>query len=137
MIFDKGGVRSTLECTQAGCDESTATVIELIPAADGPLLGEVKAVLSKLRESGSGSAAYETYVRQKKLELRPILHEGGRAKNPRVVSEIFYGEGKALEARAIASALEPVLGRVKPKAWPGKTYSDVVVVTGSERAPSR
>lgn len=119
-IFVERGERYALECTKAGCDQTPATVIELIPGADGPLFDKVKASLGALRTSSAGLS----------LSSSAVLHERGRATNPRETTELFFAAGRENEAKAIARFLEPLLGSVVPRAWPGKTLSDVVIVTG-------
>jgi hypothetical protein len=72
----------------------------------------------------------------------PIVVEGFAAKTPRMFSEVHYVGGKSMNrtaynaqaAERVARVLEPVVGAVVVKEWPGAWPADVVVVVGEQRA---
>ncbi|MBM4783724.1 MAG: hypothetical protein GQE15_39145 [Archangiaceae bacterium] len=59
---------------------------------------------------------------------------GPQATKPRTVSEIFFGPKSEADAKTVAKKLEPVLGPITVKPWPGQTPFQVVVVIGDTRA---
>ena len=63
-----------------------------------------------------------------------LFVRGAPAANVRTVSEIFFGPKSETTARAIARKLEPVLGPITVKPWPGQTTFQVVVVLGDTKA---
>lgn len=67
---------------------------------------------------------------------RMFLFEGPPAIVSRTVSELFYVQGKESAALEVAKLLEPVVGVLKPKEWPGQWDYDVIVVTGTEAGTS-
>ncbi len=63
------------------------------------------------------------------------LFEGPPAKKQRETTEVYFREGFEAQARAVAEALAPVIGKVDAKAWPGAWDYDVIVVVGETLAP--
>lgn len=63
-----------------------------------------------------------------------LFVKGPQATNPRTVSEIFFGPKSEAAAKTVAKKLEPVLGPITAKPWPGKTPFQVVVVVGDTKA---
>jgi hypothetical protein len=83
------------------------------------------------------------FLRKAKLEaLRvPVLvFEGPDAKKARVETEIFFAEGRPDAkdlAEKVARELEPIVGVVSVKQWPGKWDYPVVVVVGERKAAKK
>lgn len=68
------------------------------------------------------------------VSKRFLFVRGPKATHQRTVSEVFFGEGAEAEAKTVAGQLEPVLGTLSVKAWPGKAPVDVMVVVGDTKA---
>ena len=105
-------------------------VVQVLQGAeDQTLFRAVKTQLSRKDALGTGSLP------------PPALFEGAKAKNPRTVSEIFWGKTtddkkEENEAQVVAWALKPVLGPIKPKPWPSECDYAVVIVVGDQVAPA-
>lgn len=103
------------------CSQTQPTsqlLVQLIPGAkDTALFDAVKTEIAK------SSAADR------------LVFEGTPASKPREVSEVLFTSGNEAEAKKLAAALEPVIGRVEVKPWPGEWDFGVVVVVGAKKAP--
>lgn len=79
--------------------------------------------------------AVEAVLRAAPLEYVFGLFEGPPAKKQRETTEVYFREGFEAQARAVAGALAPVIGKVEAKPWPGAWDYDVIVVVGETLAP--
>lgn len=100
-------------------EPTSQLLVQLVPGAkDTALFGAVKAA----------------------IEAQPVaddrlVFEGTPASKPREVSEVLFTAGNEAEAKKLAATLEPVIGRVEVKPWPGEWDFGVVVVVGAKKAP--
>lgn len=95
-------------------------VVNLVPAAKDEKLADATWALIEAWKDASAE------------KLLFLL--GPKATNPRTVSEIFFGPKSEAVAKTVAKKLEPVLGPITVKPWPGTTPFQVVVVLGDTRA---
>lgn len=103
--------------------------VELMPGAND------RTLFDKVRNLARGVSADG----KSKAEIPPafkyaFVFEGPPARTERVRSEIFYAGDRQSESEEIAKALEPVLGRVTVRKWPGEWDYDVIVVVGTAAA---
>jgi hypothetical protein len=112
----------------------------VVSGDDWMSMGSSTPLLLQTIPGAKNTALYETV--KKALQQRtgrdcPFLFEGQPAKKPRTVSEVFFvGKGNEDAARGVARQLEPVIGKVEVKEWPGSWDYDVVVVVGDTVAKS-
>lgn len=110
--------RGTRHCNGPG---DCALLVEILPGASDKMLFE------RIKERF-------TAYRVRDWADYPMVFEGPQARIPRVESEVLFTEGNRQRANAIAEFLEPVIGPVGVKPWPGKWDYEVVVVAGSKVA---
>ncbi len=97
----------------------TTFFLEIIPGAKDPaLLGEVRMRLQQMTGD---------------LREDAFLFQGPQAKKPRTASEIFFANERRDAAERIARLLEPAVGRIDVRPWPGRWDYDVVVVVGARK----
>lgn len=99
-----------------------AVLAELVPgSADTALFAQVTDRLTHAPEDGFPSV---------------VLLQGPPAREARDTTEIFYASEDGREAaEELAALLQPLIGGVTPKPWPGAWDHDVVVVVGKKPAP--
>ena len=118
--------------------------IQLIPGShDGSTLRAIEERL-QLAATQDRNAAFFAPPRPSMSQTNVVITIAPPARVPRHRSEIFYVVGQpdnktelALDAaNAVAGQLEPLIGKVSPKKWPGAWPAQVVVVTGEDNSTS-
>jgi hypothetical protein len=132
LVFDVLAVGEKQLLIRAVSDSSSTVELDTSPmiiATGASAAGLVVQLVNGAKTSRLAKAAEALITASKE---RALFVRGPPATNKRKQSELFFRGGHEPDAKAIATLLEPALGKLTPKAWPGETPFDVVVVFGDE-----
>lgn len=123
---DEGGGQNLVGLYCGGEQNACGTV-------DGPTIK----VTAGAEDSSLFDSVVADYTQPEMMDMASasgdLWFDGGQAKKPRKVSEIWYADGFEKQARELADSLEKKIGPVEPQAWEWGGPYDIYLIVGAHK----